>query len=114
MRPSSPAARTTMSPVFCSTSMSCRNPNSVIPAIRPTVAGLSDRCSSSARKEMSIGLVNVAAMRSEEHTSELQSQSNLVCRLLLEKKKKMTEDVEIQQHALFDAKHNRLDKPQAR
>src|SRR2546430_13582435 len=27
--------------------------------------------------------------RSEEHTSELQSQSNLVCRLLLEKKKKM-------------------------
>src|SRR2546430_17426099 len=30
------------------------------------------------------------AMRSEEHTSELQSQSNLVCRLLLEKKKKNT------------------------
>src|SRR5688572_31338524 len=30
----------------------------------------------------------VGAARSEEHTSELQSQSNLVCRLLLEKKKK--------------------------
>src|SRR2546430_8332470 len=30
----------------------------------------------------------IIAMRSEEHTSELQSQSNLVCRLLLEKKKK--------------------------
>src|SRR2546427_9007462 len=30
----------------------------------------------------------VADERSEEHTSELQSQSNLVCRLLLEKKKK--------------------------
>src|SRR5256886_13319738 len=29
-------------------------------------------------------------VRSEEHTSELQSQSNLVCRLLLEKKKKHT------------------------
>src|SRR2546430_8258302 len=29
-------------------------------------------------------------LRSEEHTSELQSQSNLVCRLLLEKKKKTT------------------------
>src|SRR2546430_15464884 len=29
-----------------------------------------------------------AGERSEEHTSELQSQSNLVCRLLLEKKKK--------------------------
>src|SRR2546427_4876834 len=38
------------------------------------------------------GLVDVLAIipvaRSEEHTSELQSQSNLVCRLLLEKKKK--------------------------
>src|SRR5438270_3750800 len=33
------------------------------------------------------GLV-VTVSRSEEHTSELQSQSNLVCRLLLEKKKK--------------------------
>src|SRR2546430_11238503 len=31
-----------------------------------------------------------ARMRSEEHTSELQSQSNLVCRLLLEKKKNNT------------------------
>src|SRR5688572_31843966 len=31
---------------------------------------------------------NPTALRSEEHTSELQSQSNLVCRLLLEKKKK--------------------------
>src|SRR2546430_2911076 len=30
----------------------------------------------------------VSCSRSEEHTSELQSQSNLVCRLLLEKKKK--------------------------
>src|SRR2546430_13404208 len=32
------------------------------------------------------------ARRSEEHTSELQSQSNLVCRLLLEKKKRLTHD----------------------
>src|SRR2546430_11125508 len=32
-------------------------------------------------------LVPVRCRRSEEHTSELQSQSNLVCRLLLEKKK---------------------------
>src|SRR2546427_3091721 len=35
--------------------------------------------------------------RSEEHTSELQSQSNLVCRLLLEKKKKKRH---IRQHRL--------------
>src|SRR5688572_31781862 len=33
--------------------------------------------------------------RSEEHTSELQSQSNLVCRLLLEKKKKKTKNTKI-------------------
>src|SRR2546427_7859077 len=32
-------------------------------------------------------------VRSEEHTSELQSQSNLVCRLLLEKKKKTTDEL---------------------
>src|SRR2546427_7866709 len=40
--------------------------------------------------------------RSEEHTSELQSQSNLVCRLLLEKKKK--------KHNKNFKKHN-MDKP---
>src|SRR2546430_3602924 len=33
---------------------------------------------------------STAPSRSEEHTSELQSQSNLVCRLLLEKKKNYT------------------------
>src|SRR5690242_21134586 len=33
-------------------------------------------------------VVRTAAPRSEEHTSELQSHVNLVCRLLLEKKKK--------------------------
>src|SRR5688572_31566325 len=33
------------------------------------------------------GLIGIVEVRSEEHTSELQSQSNLVCRLLLEKKK---------------------------
>src|SRR2546427_5963178 len=33
-------------------------------------------------------LLSQVEKRSEEHTSELQSQSNLVCRLLLEKKKK--------------------------
>src|SRR2546430_12586967 len=37
--------------------------------------------------------------RSEEHTSELQSQSNLVCRLLLEKKKKLRQQFEDFAHA---------------
>src|SRR3989454_9074800 len=34
-----------------------------------------------------LGVTTVAVVRSEEHTSELQSPCNLVCRLLLEKKK---------------------------
>src|SRR2546430_12870111 len=38
------------------------------------------------------------ARRSEEHTSELQSQSNLVCRLLLEKKKKKKREQSHKQH----------------
>src|SRR5438034_3701531 len=37
--------------------------------------------------------VGAAAARSEEHTSELQSHSDLVCRLLLEKKKKIDDIV---------------------
>src|SRR2546430_9620452 len=38
----------------------------------------------------------VMIMRSEEHTSELQSQSNLVCRLLLEKKKNKSKILDAQ------------------
>src|SRR2546427_7482885 len=46
-----------------------------------------------ARQGAGVGEVDRAGDgdRSEEHTSELQSQSNLVCRLLLEKKKKKTD-----------------------
>src|SRR2546427_1632768 len=46
--------------------------------------------------------------RSEEHTSELQSQSNLVCRLLLEKKKKNNEEISLRDVNSFiieDCKH---------
>src|SRR2546430_12946139 len=39
-----------------------------------------------------------ARSRSEEHTSELQSQSNLVCRLLLEKKKQIHRQIERCEH----------------
>src|SRR2546430_7204528 len=49
-----------------------------------------------------------SSARSEEHTSELQSQSNLVCRLLLEKKKKntrVTVHLEIV-HAILAAKRD--------
>src|SRR2546430_7328081 len=49
--------------------------------------------------------------RSEEHTSELQSQSNLVCRLLLEKKKTkqdhlQCELLEIERYNNSSSKHN--------
>src|SRR5260370_10365041 len=42
------------------------------------------------RRRRGKGLGNLNGSRSEEHTSELQSHLNLVCRLLLEKKKKQT------------------------
>src|SRR2546430_8912802 len=45
--------------------------------------------------------------RSEEHTSELQSQSNLVCRLLLEKKKK-TRTALVHHQTLTDYNHHTL------
>src|SRR2546426_6329463 len=42
------------------------------------------------RLKKKLPLVRLEPRRSEEHTSELQSPCNLVCRLLLEKKKKKT------------------------
>src|SRR2546421_8223419 len=56
-----------------------------LPISRSRSGGSSSRCSaaSSATRRGSWG----RACRSEEHTSELQSRSDLVCRLLLEKKK---------------------------
>src|SRR2546427_5489696 len=54
----------------------------------PTAPGASEGRSGSRRGNLERRAANQG--RSEEHTSELQSQSNLVCRLLLEKKKKST------------------------
>src|SRR2546422_8428292 len=69
------------------------------PAVTPIVSGprgshASRRCSTFAptgRKRMvpaAASMQLASSMRSEEHTSELQSRLHLVCRLLLEKKKK--------------------------
>src|SRR2546427_9501660 len=44
-----------------------------------------------------------SSVRSEEHTSELQSQSNLVCRLLLEKKKRAIQALSAQASLTNDA-----------
>src|SRR2546427_4016491 len=55
------------------------------PERKMPVVGASDVQAVGIRKSLR---VSIPGGRSEEHTSELQSQSNLVCRLLLEKKKK--------------------------
>src|SRR5256885_12066702 len=47
----------------------------------------------------SSGIGKATAIRSEEHTSELQSPCNLVCRLLLEKKNKHTNPLHVITHA---------------
>src|SRR2546430_913473 len=51
------------------------------------IYALTRRTRSSSRSFLMAAMTASIAARSEEHTSELQSQSNLVCRLLLEKKK---------------------------
>src|SRR5947207_9922280 len=53
----------------------------------------------------SIGPDRPADSRSEEHTSELQSHSDLVCRLLLEKKKKKTKQKTIEINTMKQTKN---------
>src|SRR2546427_2975565 len=57
-------------------------------------AGRSSGC------DLRVAVDRVIGGRSEEHTSELQSQSNLVCRLLLEKKKKKEQISECQRYQI--------------
>src|SRR5256886_8897299 len=57
-------------------------PQSLYAYVRQRFAQVTNPAIDPLREELVMSLV-----RSEEHTSELQSQSNLVCRLLLEKKK---------------------------
>src|SRR5690606_39839233 len=69
------------------------NTNISIPLYEFTTKNLSVPISLSYNSS-AIQVDEVASWRSEEHTSELQSRENLVCRLLLEKKKKSTTDRE--------------------
>src|SRR2546430_11158958 len=77
---------------------SCRRRTASLSVARPAGAGPDitwippDR----ARNSSSSRIRRFSRNRSEEHTSELQSQSNLVCRLLLEKKKKHQMELIIQ------------------
>src|SRR2546427_2172735 len=70
------------------TSRSTARPSLSLSRVRP-VTSLPLEAKVLERHEFSSPVARVRG-RSEEHTSELQSQSNLVCRLLLEKKKKKT------------------------
>src|SRR2546430_12810798 len=84
MRPSSSKERatgeTTLGSLAASSTLKPSRTTNVLAACDGSTAG---------NRGISFGLISgsAARTRSEEHTSELQSQSNLVCRLLLEKKK---------------------------
>src|SRR5690606_40156367 len=76
-RRSAPAATSS-----CSSTRSTPSSGPGRPRVRSTPRASSSRCSPAVSSRPS------GPRRSEEHTSELQSRENLVCRLLLEKKKK--------------------------
>src|SRR2546430_6978693 len=59
---------------------------------KATAGSRATRRAARQRETSLVGMrATLGSSRSEEHTSELQSQSNLVCRLLLEKKKQKTD-----------------------
>src|SRR5688572_24287604 len=75
--------------------LTCGSASGICPRSIIAIRSRCKRSSASDRPRMARKITNtpanMPATRSEEHTSELQSQSNLVCRLLLEKKKKKKE-----------------------
>src|SRR2546427_9545839 len=85
--------RSTLFPYTTLFRSACRCPRSRAPSPAPPWRSPSRKRAQCGRR----------GSRSEEHTSELQSQSNLVCRLLLEKKKKT------KQYA-YDAKRKKTRK----
>src|SRR2546427_4187032 len=74
-----------------STTVSNVSASSFSKPARPVATAVTSTSSPRKSSEMlrcCAGSSSISSSRSEEHTSELQSQSNLVCRLLLEKKKR--------------------------
>src|SRR5688572_31378596 len=61
---------------------------------RSVYAALTDSVPAKLRRQLTKPEIVLRDARSEEHTSELQSQSNLVCRLLLEKKNKKQNEIQ--------------------
>src|SRR5690242_20775820 len=79
--------------LFRSRSGHCRCPHGTWAGPRPPSGTCSRRGTSARSPSPSPAHSPAARCRSEEHTSELQSHVNLVCRLLLEKKKKKTNKI---------------------
>src|SRR3712207_7766153 len=63
---------------------------------------LANACAEEGRYEFMLTIAPLRVVRSEEHTSELQSRQYLVCRLLLEKKKNNYTSSVFVQHSLID------------
>src|SRR2546422_6423736 len=63
------------------------------------------RCGNEVARTPQPGEIRRSLMRSEEHTSELQSRLHLVCRLLLEKKKKKKTTNNIKRKKYYKVKH---------
>src|SRR5437016_8933130 len=63
------------------------NPGVSVKQAQADIDVIASRIREKDKRDASFGM-HVIGLRSEEHTSELQSLTNLVCRLLLEKKKK--------------------------
>src|SRR5688572_32234054 len=76
-------------PIWYRRALSGKPSYAVTPMVDSFQPGISSYTGSTSAKASanSGGSAATTPFRSEEHTSELQSQSNLVCRLLLEKKK---------------------------
>src|SRR5690606_40152847 len=76
----------TVSRTFCAVAVSCKSPASARAfSTDGEMADTSDEICPGYSADC-VTALTAAATRSEEHTSELQSRENLVCRLLLEKK----------------------------
>src|SRR5437870_7574275 len=79
----------------------------IFPSLRP--APQSPRCW---KRSPHAAAASASSIRSEEHTSELQSRGHLVCRLLLEKKKENNNNQQVNQQKKSYASHTR-DKPKS-
>src|SRR5256885_10830081 len=89
-------------PAPCSTSTLCPSPTS-----DSTPAGTSaTRCSAVLISFGTPTIKTAEHRRSEEHTSELQSPCNLVCRLLLEKKKELKDVITTEHEEFGEHKHH--------